>query len=524
MKEGLEALALNPEASTATTASMDQSGEQFFRKYDPDACGQVSRMDFGKALQDMWDSAGCPLLKSESGALLKRFDHHNDGWIDYHRFLRFASRHEKPCAVHGRLICANCISYGQCVKHGMVVCSRFVPQLASPTVCTCGHYVSAHEMIPEPNLDEDYANGTLTKAQMDVIFKKEKKPDLEKPARSGDGMEIGEVLSLTRYQIEKEMARVRKADPTALTNTGKIPIALPPPASLVAYSNAALPPGMTMQKVLNSKPPSLKLSKSLSRSAKFSSFGYSDEDKKDDDSPYSPTSSHGSTFGETHARQRAKTQEIIESTLPQTSLLVERQDHDHLIRHTSTLPNREQHFHSIRYHQYEDLHHMVKSQHAPSYTESVKMVHHEHHLVSYANDTFLKKEQSQAELEKGFKITNPIPLISDGELRLTTKAVDLYLHIFNKVRDEELKLIEDDVAFVNFCFNFIVFLERHWRKLCKDLRLGKLNKRLPISEVQRKKIESAMLPNPKRAKLFEEGLRKVRKEGRSKQYGVDVNH
>ena len=146
---------------------------------------------------------------------------------------------------------------------------------------------------------------------------------------------------------------------------------------------------------------------------------------------------------------------------------------------------------------------------APSYTESVKMSHHEQHLVSYKNETFLKKEQSLSELENGFKITTPIPLISDGELRLTTKAVNLYLHIFDKVRDEELGLIEDNVAFVNFCFNFIVFIERHWRKLCKDLRLGKINNMLPISKERRDQLEAAMLPNPKRAKLFEEGLRKL---------------
>jgi hypothetical protein len=367
-------LALNPGASIANSASEEQPGEQFFRKYDPDACGQVSRMDFESALQDMWDSAGCPLLKSESGSLVKRFDHHNDGYVDYYRFLRFASRHEKPCAIHGRLICADCISFGQCVKHGMVLCSRFDPQLASPNVCKCGHYVSAHEMIPEPNLDEEYANGVLSKAQMDVIFKKEKKPDLEKPARAGGGMELGEVLSLTRYQIEKEVTRVRKADPSAVgvsTATAN--------ASANAFFGAeslqpieprsVAPPGMTAKKLLSSKPPPLKLSKSsLGRSSKFS-FAHSDEDKKDDDAPYSPTSSNGSMYEETHARQRARTQEIIESTLPHTSLLVDRQNHDHLIKHTSTLPNRDQHFHSIKHHQYEDLHHMVKSQHAPSYTE-----------------------------------------------------------------------------------------------------------------------------------------------------------
>ncbi|GMI14663.1 hypothetical protein TrVE_jg1553 [Triparma verrucosa] len=499
LKEDLERLALHPEESKDESVP----GESFFRKYDPDACGQVSRIDFSSALQDMWDNAGCPLLVSEQTALTNRFDHHNDGWIDYHRFLRFAERHQKPCAVHGRLICADCISYGQCVKHGFVICSKFHPQIASPNVCTCGAYITAHEMVPEPNLDEEYAHGVITKDQMDNIFKKEKRPDLEKPARIGKGKTLNEVLNLTRYDIEKDMR---------LANVGKSNV----PVAMAMAQNG----GITMQQILNAPPPNpppppkkhFQPSSSfpevpmlpthkhkesnrslLLRTGKMSDIHDEYEEKEQDMHP---------------ARIRAKTEEMIKAFEPHDKLLVDRQEH-HVEKDVHALPNRDQHFHSIKHQQYENLNHMVKSQHAPHYTESVKMIHHENHLVSYANETFKKREQSLTELEKGFKITNPIPLISDGELRLTTKAVDLYLHIFNKVRDEKLKLIEDDIAFVNFCFNFIVFLERHWRKLCKDIRTGKLNKHLPISKAKRTEMESSMLPNPKRAKLLEESLRKL---------------
>ena len=152
------------------------------------------------------------------------------------------------------------------------------------------------------------------------------------------------------------------------------------------------------------------------------------------------TDPEGDDEEEHPARTRARTEEMIRAFEPHAKLLVERQEHDPLVKTALSLPHRDQHFHSIKHNQYEHVHHLVKSQHAPHYTESVKMIHHENHLVSYANEMFLKREQSMTELEKGFKITNPIPLISDGELRLTTKAVDLYLHIFNKVRDETLKV------------------------------------------------------------------------------------
>ena len=130
-------------------------------------------------------------------------------------------------------------------------------------------------------------------------------------------------------------------------------------------------------------------------------------------------------------------------------------------------------------------------------------------ILSHKISVFAKKEQSMAELEKGFKITTPIPLISNGELRLTTKAVDLYLHILRKLRDESLCLVDDQIAFVNFCFNYVVFMERHWRKLCKDIRNGKLDKGLPISYAVRQSIEGAMLPDPKLSRKFEEGLRRL---------------
>jgi hypothetical protein len=40
---------------------------------------------------------------------------------------------------------------------------------------------------------------------MDSIFKKEKKPDLEKPARGGEGVQLGDVLGMSRYDIEHDM-------------------------------------------------------------------------------------------------------------------------------------------------------------------------------------------------------------------------------------------------------------------------------------------------------------------------------
>ena len=335
--------------SAGSTSEYDLPGEQFFRKYDPDACTQVSRLDFAAALQDMWDSAGCPLLKSECSALINRFDHHNDGWIDYHRFLRFASRHEKPCAVHGRLVCAECISYGECIKNGMVVCSKFIPQIASPNVCTCGHYVTAHEMIPEPNLDEEYVNGVISKHQMDGIFRKEKRPDLEKPARGGKGMRIGDVLSLTRYQIEKEAARVGGGHNLNVAKGG----------------NTEVTPSITMRQILNGTPSTLnKAAANLSppkppalnlRNVPVPALCPIAESASDSNKEASAVAKEAKLV-------RAEREEKIQAIRPDSQILVPRQGQDPLTKSTSSLPNRDQHFQSIKFNQYEKIGNMVKSQ------------------------------------------------------------------------------------------------------------------------------------------------------------------
>jgi len=506
-----------------------EAGEVFFRKYDPDAIGAISRIDFKSALQDMWDSAGCPLLFSEANSLVKRFDFHNDGWVDYHRFLRFARRHEKPCAIHGRLICADCISYGQCIRNGVVLCNKFCAQIASPNVCTCGHYVTAHEMIPEPNLDEVYVDGVISQEQMDDIFRKEKKPDFEKPARVR-GMALDAELNKTRYEIEKEKKemgvdkeRKRKMTVTQFTmadilkggknGNKKENVALMTSEGGLKITSEEINAPPTPKPP---RPPLLKLrSTQMNRQNTMKSII---EDTNDDDTHNGSSNNNNNNNNNSNNtddpnnvlnRTRAATQEVIAAAQPHHSMLVKREKMARSILRTNSMPTRDQHWEEIKQNQYESVGHLVKSQAAPSYTESVKMIHHENEILTRKNEIFAKKEQSMSELEKGFKITTPIPLISGGELRLTTKAVDLYLFILQKLRDETLCLVDDQVAFVNFCFNYVVFMERHWRKLCKDIRNGKLDKGMPIAPSVRRSIESAMLPDPKLSRKFEEGLRRL---------------
>ncbi|GMI33703.1 hypothetical protein TeGR_g1735, partial [Tetraparma gracilis] len=401
-----QSLADSVASSDGGVATKMMAGEQFFRKYDPDGIGQVSRMDFGFALGDMWETAGCPLLNKEVKALVARFDHHNDGWIDYFRFLRFAASHEKPCAVHGRLICADCISFGKCIRHGVVICKKFRPSVSSNNVCKCGAYISAHEMIPEPNNDEEYDTGYISKEQMDSIFKKEKKPDLEKPARGGEGVQLGDVLGMSRYDIEHDMEVYNRqlilagAPPTQpgmgsrFVNPGMnanvcLP-AIPSSEEKKEFEEAGeekkeqLTPtkarsptksgglggvafkGVSMKQILNApnpdaQSPAKARTRTMSSPKKAGSsrslkLNLRDAQGADEEEPLDP---------EEGGRKRAMTMERTEEAQAPDDMLFKRQPLHDETKHVTTLPNRDQHWHSISKNQYQALGHLVPSQHAP---------------------------------------------------------------------------------------------------------------------------------------------------------------
>ncbi|KAH8064282.1 hypothetical protein JL722_1144 [Aureococcus anophagefferens] len=118
--------------------------------------------------------------------------------------------------------------------------------------------------------------------------------------------------------------------------------------------------------------------------------------------------------------------------------------------------------------------------------------------------------QSKVELERGFRITRPIPMIFDDELRLTVKAADVYLELLDRFSDEELVVRKhEDQAFVKLIFENDVFLERHWKKLLRDVRYGKINRHLPISPERRAALESRMYPKPQQANKIDAALKRL---------------
>ena len=76
-----------------------------------------------------------------------------------------------------------------------------------------------------------------------------------------------------------------------------------------------------------------------------------------------------------------------------------------------------------------------------------------------------KNQQSLKELERGFTITLPMPIVVNNELRVTSNVGQLYIYLLMNLSDERQSLIEDPRAFAEIAMRYDVFFERHWKKM-----------------------------------------------------------
>ena len=114
---------------------------------------------------------------------------------------------------------------------------------------------------------------------------------------------------------------------------------------------------------------------------------------------------------------------------------------------------------------------LVQKQAAPEkqYMESISVAKEEEEALWIEH--FEGKLQSQDQLRKGFNLTRPLPMILDGELRISTDPTEVYLELLDRFGKEDLNLREnEDTGFVSLCFRNDVFLERHWKKILRDVR------------------------------------------------------
>ena len=77
-----------------------------------------------------------------------------------------------------------------------------------------------------------------------------------------------------------------------------------------------------------------------------------------------------------------------------------------------------------------------------TYMESISVAKEEEEALWIEH--FEGKFQSQDQLRKGFNLTRPIPMILDGELRISTDPTEVYLELLDRFGKEDLNLRENE--------------------------------------------------------------------------------
>lgn len=98
---------------------------------------------------------------------------------------------------------------------------------------------------------------------------------------------------------------------------------------------------------------------------------------------------------------------------------------------------------------------------------------------------------------------------SPSEVLLPKENMDSrYLHSLYALMEEDVTVVE--CAYFSYYLEILRFIEENWESLINDIREGKINQGINISDSVRESLEARLEPNPERAndleKIFNEGI------------------
>ena len=483
----------------------DWSQMNCFREYDPDEIGTMTKQYFVLALRKFFKNNNSVLSQREIDAMVIEFDADKTGQIDYVTFMSFAAKQRFPCQKHRRFVCIDCVDYGICFRLGCG-CHEFTARAGrgSGLICTCTHSKMSHEMKPAKNTDNDILDANqVSETQLDVIMEGRvsdiSKPlfikgmDIElvkdsKPAQNERiGWETGKNARSQRLARERMEAREVKK---RLKEQGE-----------TSAARSERERKDSLQSIESAVTTSSANSKSASFAANTSSLGSGNEDVNAlattnataaEESKATMTMAKASKKDEFLAKQKkeptgAKPPPIGSILVPRKPVSEGKEPWEDLIDKAKMTP-------------------LIQTSKQMASVESSAVNKHEM-MLGTAKLTKNVQGMSMQELDRGFSITVPVPVVVNGEIRCTLNASDLYLYLLLNLGNSQLKLIENERAFAEVCYRYNVFMERHWKKLVIDVRTGLLNRHLKISKEKRQTIETKLLPSPARAEMLDKALK-----------------
>ena len=184
----------------------------------------------------MWERTGYAILPPELNIILKQFED-DYGYVHYSEFLEFVKKRKQnggPCATHGRLVCAECITYGgigESLSSSVIgrlyqqnkstirewKCCGYRPLRKRSRICShCGLHSSMHAILPKQEISRAcvstpkhhyYTIKECTDESLHMILNQKRNPDsivkaLRNPVPIKDAFIIGKI---SHKNVKKEI-------------------------------------------------------------------------------------------------------------------------------------------------------------------------------------------------------------------------------------------------------------------------------------------------------------------------------
>ena len=108
-----------------------------------------------------------------------------------------------------------------------------------------------------------------------------------------------------------------------------------------------------------------------------------------------------------------------------------------------------------------------------------------------------------------FEHNMPLPVIANKQLMYTIEGPKVYFNILLQLIKMEQQIHADFPNFLRLVVDNIQIFERHWRKMCVDLRVGKLDRLLEVGKLDRQSFEGISIPRPRLALQLDRTFREL---------------
>ena len=129
--------------------------------------------------------------------------------------------------------------------------------------------------------------------------------------------------------------------------------------------------------------------------------------------------------------------------------------------------------------------------------------------AAFWNMTSKNPNKTVRDYNEKFDHNMPVPVVKDEQIVYSFEGPQIYFNLLNQIIRMDEKVHYDHPDFLKLVVDHVQLFERHWRKMVADIRNGKLDRNLHISEESRLIFESANIPRPQLATRLDNTFRNL---------------